>query len=411
MIVNNFNMISISDDENCLYEAYEGINFNKKIKVLGFYIVCLFLFYLFALLIPSEEITQEKALQSKYSVLILKIKYKEILSYQPFVTLTIENRNNYLNIISLNLNTKLTNSTNHLLNANQIKYNNLSISFNLRPGQKQQLIKYKDVKTDNLDFVYTANIYQGSYNNIFLIWKHLNPNIIPLSICTKIAILFTLYRISFKLNQRFSSFNLKIPTSSNTQQKIILQLLALLFIPLPELSFFSYLYFFKGTTIIFQIIYKAAFLSLFHSHLLSLKDIKQPKNTIIHNQSLLIFIILIFIFTLTEREINNPILTTLPYIFIVCLGIYELVFCITLFNQKNKFTTSILFYFFILSSIVVCLISIHNKSSWYSKTDFYLKLTMTLSYIFITFLRWPFEDITVANEENDFDNDLNDTTD
>ena len=34
---------------------------------------------------------------------------------------------------------------------------------------------------------------------------------------------------------------------------------------------------------------------------------------------------------------------------------------------------------------------------------------MTLAYIFITFLRWPFKEITVTNEEEHFNNDENNT--
>lgn len=154
----NLDIISISQSENSIFEAYEGISLNKKIKIFGFYIFCLSLLCFAISFIPSVEITQEKELSTNYSNFFLKINYQEILSYQPFVSLSIENRNNNLAIISLDYNSELPN----------IKMNDtISISIRLDPNKKKQLIMYKDVQIDNLNFACKAAFIQGSYNNIF----------------------------------------------------------------------------------------------------------------------------------------------------------------------------------------------------------------------------------------------------
>lgn len=54
----------------------------------------------------------------------------------------------------------------------------------------------------------------------------------------------------------------------------------------------------------------------------------------------------------------------------------------------------------------MCIRSIFLKAARYTKFELLIKILMTLSYSFITFLRWPFDDITINNDD-DFNNDNN----
>lgn len=126
-------------------------------------------------------------------------------------------------------------------------------------------------------------------------------------------------------------------------------------------------------------------------------------------QPVIIFIFLIIIFSLNEKDVNYPFLKQMPSLFIIILSIYELYLSFSLFSFKSKFSTSILLISLIFPCQILSLISIRNKSSRFSKIDLFTKMMMTLAYIFITFLRWPFKEITVTNEEEHFNNDENNT--
>lgn len=397
--------IPIGDEENCAYEAYEGLNFIKKIIIIGFYFLCSILLYSITMLIPPTKIIQEKKLISNNTNLILNFTYLEKFIYLPFVSFSIENRNDYFTVVNMKIN-KI--SPNCSLNNNKlikIKYKFNTI-LNLFPKMRKKLVTYKNINARNINLVFMANVVEGSFNNLYLIWKHFNTNIIPFFIIINLITSIYLYRLSIKLDQSFSLLKSKIPTASDKHLFYMLRFISFLLLPIPEFFFFEFFSFSFHITIIFQIIYKAVFLTLFDFHLMKLKNRKDTGESLINYQSISLFILLIIAFYFSESVTNNLFMLKISYTSLIALIIREFYLSFSMFNQKNLFSTSILFLFLILPCIIMCIRSIFLKAARFTKFELFIKILMTLSYSFITFLRWPFDDITINNDD-DFNNDNN----
>jgi hypothetical protein len=407
LIPSEKNLAAVATEGDVEYqanEAYESMSIARQFSVFllfaisaGFLIISLFL-------LPGQVLIQSRPFDSEGDIsdLVLQLLYEERKAYQPFVSLSIEYAASKGRSLTLSLKYRIE----VLKGLTQVSQTDVPTKpAKLVPGSSVSLLSFEDIEATK--FVVTGNVglVEGSFKNLVFVWRHFNATFALFVIFIDCILSFVLLMTALSLSFRIASLAHRIPTLASKYQVVTLLIMAVMMLPVPELVYLDLFYWIRSYTWLFQVLYRSLFLILFDTLCWNLKYREDEEEKWLYRRSIVIFSFIFAvlavpdILTLNDKKLEQSLKQYAPIVGIGLLALNALRLPLEVGFESEEFRGAVLHLAIVLPGIVTSAASLYTKATRFDKLEIYSRMLLTLSFIFLAFIRWPFEGIALPPQD------------
>ena len=392
------------DEETYANEAYESMTLKKQMYLV---FVCYLIYFLFALIcfiLPSQNYEETRKVEidtnttTKMSFDIIDSQEK---IYQPYIRLFLDNKNKKLNN-QQTVTLCAEGSVNLFKGINLAsKYEKQKTKYEIQPQESIKIFELIDAEASKVDIKGELNLISGSTENIQLRFQKFNSGYGFFIFFLFIILSIILCIAAFKLIESFRAMKTRVPTSANRYLLLICLCVIIATVPIPELTFFDILYPARLSAPYLTALYKAFFVACALTLCWNLVFRDDEKELLLYRLSYIYTPLLFFIFQLPsfvsiEYELFNKYI-----LFFIILLIISLIIIPFLVDIKSEeFNGSITHLLIVLPCFVFLCIGFFNNYDRYNRFEVFTRMSIPISILFLSFIRWPFEDLIIEIEDN-----------
>jgi hypothetical protein len=385
-------------------EAYESMSFLRQIAVFLLFSASAGLLFLVLPLLPDPSLVQTRPfdIAGNATDIVLQLIYEERKAYQPFVSLSIH----YASPKGRPTTLALKYHVEILRGLVQVAQSDFPAKpVKLHPGSSVSLISLEDVDATKFIVSGTVGLVEGSLNFLRLAWRHFNSTFALFVIFIDCILSFVLVMTALSLSFGIASLTKRVPTLASRVQVVTLLVAAVIMLPLPELVYLDIFYWIRSYSWVFQAAYRVMFLVLFDTLCWNLKYREEDEEKWLYKRSIAMFACLFaalavpeFV-TLPDKKLEVNVKTWAPVAGVVLLGLNVVRFPASLGTQAAEFAGAILHIALVLPGFLATAAALSLKATRFDKIEILARMIVVLSYIFVVFIRWPFEGTVVIPQD------------
>jgi hypothetical protein len=404
-------LVAIGGDADVQYqanEAYESMTTPRQLGVFLLYAVSAAILVLALFLLPEQSIVQSRAFDAAENAtdVVLQLVYEERKAYQPFVSLSIAYVSPKGRGTTLALKYRVE-VLRYLVQISQLDIPGRPVK--LLPGGSAALLSFEDIDATKFIVSGTITLVEGSYANLFLVWRHFNGTFALFVIFIDALLSFVLVMTALALSFQIASLTNRTPTLASRCQAGALLVLAVVLLPLPELVYLDLLYWIRPYTWVFQVLYRSLYLVLFDTLCWNLRYREEDEEKWLYKRSAVLFAVLFAglaipdCLQLRDKNLEQKIKRYAPVAVVGILVLNQLRLPGAIGRETEEFRGALLHLAIALPGIAATAAALVVGAGRFDKIEIYARMTLTLSFIFLAFIRWPFEGTGVVPQSPESD--------
>lgn len=400
------------DAEVYANEAYESMTLKKQIKLVIIAYSVYFLIGICTFLLPKQTISNTKGIEASENSTDIVINFilYEKKNYQPFIRLLLKNNNVNSSgvVLSCDYRVDIYRGVNIFSTMEQEKVQLKSFY-----GETMKMFELKDIEATRIDVHGRLKLISGSYEGIEARWDQFNTGYAYDVSFIFIILSIFLFIAAFLLVKSIFSLKVRVPTQANKFMLLSFIFISIATIPIPELAFFNMFYPARKAAPYFSAACKALFISVSETICWNLYYRDDDKEAVLYRLSYIYTPLLVFILSL--ENLFSIDIANIYGAFTVMLLVYLLTLPVLIGKKTEEFYGSITHILILFPVYIFLIFGFFMDVERFNKLEVYTRLIVPVSALFLTFIRWPFEDIVVEAEGDDFAADsqeesLNDKT-
>jgi hypothetical protein len=331
---------------------------------------------------------------------VLQLVYEERKAYQPFVSLSID----YLAAKGRATTLALKYHVEILRGLIQVAQSDVPAKpIKLTPGNSVNLINVADIDATKFVVTGTTSLVEGSYDFLYIVWKHFNSNFALFVIFIDCVLAFVLIMTALSLSFRISSLTKRLATLASRFEVVALIVAALIILPLPELVYLDVLYWIRSYTWVFQVMYRALFLVVFDTLLWNLKYRESDQEKWLYGKRSFVIFGVVFaclalpdVLSLNDKSVELKLKQFAPVAAVAVLVANALRLPREIGAGTDDFNGAVLHVAVVLPGYFAIAAAMWMRATRFDRVEIFARMVVVLSFVFVAFIRWPFEGSVVV---------------
>jgi hypothetical protein len=394
--------IPVSDADYQANEAYESMSRTRLFSVFLLFSASTASLLAILFILPGDSLVQQRPFEVTENAtdVVLQLVYEERKAYQPFVTLSID----YLAAKGRATTLALKYHVEILRGLSQVAQSDTPAKpIKLSPGSSINLINVADIDATKFVVTGTTSLVEGTYDYLYLVWRHFNSNFALFVIFIDCVLAFVLVMTALSLSFRISSLSKRVATLASRFEVVFLLVAAFLILPFPELVYLDLLYWIRSYTWLFQVLYRVLFLVVFDTLCWNLRYREQEEEKWLYGRRtflvfgvLFVFLALPDILSLNDKNIESKLKQFAPVaaVAVLLLNLARLPREVA----TDDFLGAILHLAIVGPACLAVAGALWTGATRFDKVEIFARMVVVLAAVFVAFVRWPFEGSVVVPE-------------